>query len=316
MSACVETWQESLAEVKETISCATEDADEIVKKPLRQTLRNSGKLLRPSMVLWAASLDGRRADRSVIKAAAAVELLHTSSLIHDDIIDDGEVRRGLPSVHSLFGNSVAVYTGDYTIVKCYKLLHESGNDGLIYDFILASEKLCKSEIIQYQNRGKELSEKSCRRIAAGKTGALFALSLKIGGILAGLNEDLCNELACLGENFGIAFQFADDCLDYKEKGSINKNVLSDLRHGLYTMPLVLALKKDDGTLRELLSQDLTDDRAEKICALVHELGGISAAKAQVRESIKSCRKYLSHFSQMQGGEFMANLLDYTEEQNR
>jgi len=307
---------QELLEVSQVIDEATDDASELIKAPLKQTFRSNGKLLRPAVMLWAAKCGKCQGKMRLIKAAAAVELLHVSSLIHDDIIDDGQVRRGFPCVHSVFGNSVAVYTGDFTIIKSYKLLHNSGSDDLIYDFILATEKLCKSDIMQYQKRGTEISEREYIKIASGKTGALFGLSMKIGAKLGGLSDELCERFSKLGETFGIAFQIADDCLDYTDDGTVNKSILGDIRQGLYTMPLILALQKDDGSLRALLSQERSEENLAAICRKVHELGGIKESKAKVQELIRQCRKMLSTLPLKPANHYFSNLLDGMEEQNK
>ena len=303
-----------LEPVLETIRETTDDADELVKKPLRQTLKNSGKLLRPSLLIWAARCGGSWDTASVTAASAALEVLHTSTLIHDDIIDDGTVRRGLPCVHSVFGNSVAVYTGDYIIVKCFKLLHDSGNDALIYDFVMASEKLCKSEIVQYQNRGREIDSREYTRIAAGKTGALFALALASGAKLGGFKEADCRRFARLGEDFGIAFQIADDCLDFRAEGSVIKNVLGDLRQGLYTMPVILALENDDGRLRALLREERTEETLSRIRQAVLELGGIRDAGRRVLALIGKCRRELAELPAGRDNNYFTRMLNSLEEQ--
>lgn len=308
------TLEQDITEIAGIIGEATDDADELIRKPLRQTFRNHGKLLRPSLMVWAAGCGTCRQRRKLLMAGAAVELLHTASLIHDDIIDDGQIRRGLPAVHSLFGNSVAVYTGDFTIIRSYKLLHDSGNDDLIYDFILATEKLCKSDIVQYQNRGNELAEKDYIRIAAGKTGALFALSMKIGARLGGLKESVCERFGELGETFGVAFQINDDCLDYRMDGSVNKSTLSDLRQGIYNLPLILALQKDDGALRALLASELTEETLLAISEKVVELGGIDAARERVKQYLAKCRKLLNALPGTSSGAYFSNLLNRMEEQ--
>lgn len=308
--------KEDLREVSLVIDEATNDADSMVKAPLKQTFRNNGKLLRPSFMLWSARCGRSAKKRPLLMAAAAVELLHVSSLIHDDIIDDGTVRRGVPCVHSVFGNSVAVYTGDFTIIKSYKLLHDSGNDDLIYDFILATEKLCKSDIKQYRNRGNEISERDYMKIAAGKTGALFALSMKIGAKLGGLSDEICERFSQLGECFGIAFQIADDCLDYTVDGTVNKSVLGDLKQGLYTMPLILALKKDDGSLRSLLEKERTEENLAEICSKVHQFGGLEMSRRKVLELTGRCRALLRALPVTAENNYFSNLLDGMEEQNK
>lgn len=305
-----------LEPVLQIIQETTDDADELVKKPLRQTLKNSGKLLRPSLLMWAARC-GKAADRaSIVAASAALELLHTSTLIHDDIIDDGTVRRGLPCVHSLFGNSVAVYTGDYIIAKCFKLLHDSGNDALVYDFVMASEKLCKSEIVQYQNRGREIGRGEYMKIAAGKTGALFSLALTSGAKLGGLDDSVSKRFGRLGENFGIAFQIADDCLDFKPDGSVNKDVMGDLRQGLYTMPVILALEKDDGRLRALLREERTEENLSEVRGAVIALGGIQDAKGMALSIITDCRRELNKLPVSRENNYFTRMLNSLEEQEK
>ena len=305
-----------LDNVVRLINTVTNDADDLVKKPLKQTLINSGKLLRPSLLLWAASCGGSSNKDSVVSVASALELLHISTLIHDDVIDKGTTRRGLPCVHSLFGNSVAVYTGDYIIVKCFQLLHDTGNDNLIYDFVMASEKLCKAEIIQYQSKEREIKESTYITIAKGKTGALFALAMSCGARLAGFGEDVCIQFAELGEQFGIAFQIADDCIDYLADGKSGKSSMADVKQGLYNMPMILALKSDDGSLRQLLGSEKNPKNIDSIRDMVILLGGIEAAKKEIISIISDCRVRLGQLPIINEDSYFSSLLDSMEEKYR
>ena len=287
--------QEEISQVRELIWNLINSEEKLVRGPLQQTFINEGKLLRPALMLWAARSGNCSDKANLIKAAAAIELLHVATLVHDDIIDEGDLRRGVPSVRAAYGNQVAVYAGDSLLMKSIKLLHENVEGEIIGDFIKSIDSVFKGEILQYQNRCNEITLDEYLQIVSGKTGSLFALAMGVGASFGGFDTRIKDEFYRLGMEFGIVFQMADDCIDYsKTMEKAGKNVQNDLKQGIYTMPILMALKNDDGHLRNLLKKLFLEGTALKeIRKEVALMGGIQLANEEIRNRINGCREILS-----------------------
>ena len=310
--------ENELNDVKTLIRSIVDFEEEMVCRPMQQSFINGGKLLRPALMIWAAKC-GKYGDYSkLIRTAATIELLHVASLVHDDVVDEGTVRRGVPSVHGKFGPQIAVYTGNSLLIRCMKLLHENVESDMISDFIISLESLFKGEILQYQNRGHEISLEEYLRIASGKTGSLFALAMRIGAAYAGFDHDVREKYSQLGMEFGIVFQIVDDYIDYtKSCKEAGKTIDSDLKQEIYSMPMILALRKDEGRLRKLLRKPrLEKDVLNEIKQEVYSLGGIDLVKEEIKSRLHFCKEKL-HFLQgcgMNENDVFLNLLNRMESQ--
>lgn len=250
------------------------DSDPLVKWPVSQTVQKKGKLLRPMLLVLTAKC-GAYDKKSAVIAAAALELMHIASLIHDDIVDEGAKRRGTVSVQSKFGKDAAVYAGDYTIARSVRLLTELEDLALVTMFVEAMTNVCRGELKQHACRYKVLSTEEYIRIVTNKTGELFGLSLEAGGYLAGIDRDVCKELGKIGRMVGVAYQIYDDCLDYAFTDSIAlKDTQKDISQGSYTAPLLCAMEVDtSGKLENLLEGPMTEEVIDAIQQAVRDLHG-------------------------------------------
>lgn len=256
------------------------DSDPLVKWPVSQTVQKKGKLLRPMLLVLTAKC-GAYDKKSAVIAAAALELMHIASLIHDDIVDEGAKRRGTVSVQSKFGKDAAVYAGDYTIARSVRLLTELEDLALVTMFVEAMTNVCRGELKQHACRYKVLSTEEYIRIVTNKTGELFGLSLEAGGYLAGIDRDVCKELGKIGRMVGVAYQIYDDCLDYAFTDSTAlKDTHKDIIQGSYTAPLLCAMEFDNsGKLETLLRSPMTEENIQKIQQTVMQLRGPEIAMA-------------------------------------
>ncbi|GAA2955272.1 polyprenyl synthetase family protein [Lactobacillus kefiranofaciens subsp. kefirgranum] len=205
---------------------------------------NGGKYLRPSLLLLAARAVGK-VDEQTIKLGASIEILHMATLIHDDIIDDSDKRRGAVSIQAAFGKDVAVYTGDLLFTDFFDLMLGAINE---HDYFVRNaqtmRQILNGELGQMGQRfNLKQTLNSYISDVRGKTAALFRLAAEEGAHFAGGNHAQTMALANFAENLGIAFQIVDDLLDYNGGAQMNKPTLEDLATGVYSLPLLLALDK-------------------------------------------------------------------------
>ncbi|MBO0471438.1 polyprenyl synthetase family protein [Enterococcus sp. DIV0242_7C1] len=254
-----------------------------VEKAVMSMIHSGGKLLRPAYQLLFSQFGEQRDAKKAIALAAAIELLHTATLIHDDIVDEADIRRSLPTIRSQFGNSTAVYAGDYLFVSCFKLLADySSSLKSIQLNSRSMEKILSGELGQMDNRyNVDMTIDQYLENISGKTAELFSLSCFVGAYESGSSERFAKNCGKIGENIGLAFQIIDDVLDYTQSTEqIGKPVLEDVRQGVYSLPLLYALEEGRETLLPYLEkgENLTDNETDKIYELVHSFGGVSKAQ--------------------------------------
>ena len=254
-----------------------------VENAVLSMIHSGGKLLRPAYQLLFSQFGEKRDTKKAVALAAAIELLHTATLIHDDIVDDADIRRSLPTIRSQFGNSTAVYAGDYLFVSCFKLLADySSSLKSIQLNSRSMEKILSGELGQMDNRyNLDTTIDQYLENISGKTAELFSLSCFVGAYESGNSERFAKNCGKIGENIGLAFQIIDDVLDYTQSPEqIGKPVLEDVRQGVYSLPLLYALEEGRETLLPYLEkrEALTETETNKIYELVHSFDGV--AKAQ------------------------------------
>ncbi len=273
-----------LKKISEYFIRIMDDTPALIREDLKIMFETPGKMLRPAFVLMSAS-SGSRVSDNLYPVAAAVELLHSATLVHDDIIDYSPERRGRPSLHSRMGIKRAVLAGDYLLAKAMELASGAHKDGLVEAVNTAVSRLCLSEIDQDSGQGQYFIDRETyyRRIN-GKTAELFALSCKVGAVLGGSGNTVCDTFYNIGKNFGTAFQIYDDVLDYT--GSADKTGKppgNDLKDGIPTLPLILALENGDRALERLCRSRFRLKRAEAIRRKVIS-GGFTRKAADIGDS--------------------------------
>ena len=254
-----------------------------VESAVLDMIHAGGKLLRPAYQLLFAQFGPEQDEKKATALAASIEMLHTATLIHDDIVDDSELRRGLPTIRSTFGNDTAVYAGDYLFICCFKLLSDYSTSLRSLQLNSRSmEKILDGELGQMDDRYKldQTVEEYLENIS-GKTAELFALSCSVGAFESGNSERFTKKAGMIGQNIGIAFQIMDDLLDYDAASdTLGKPVLEDVRQGVYSLPLIYAINQDNEELQHLLEKknQLTAEDALAVQRLVHQLGGTTYAQ--------------------------------------
>ncbi|GAA3010417.1 polyprenyl synthetase family protein [Tetragenococcus solitarius] len=254
-----------------------------VKKALLEMIGAGGKLLRPAYQLLFSQFGPEQDRQKSVALAAAIEMLHTATLIHDDIVDDASLRRNLPTISAKFDNNTAVYAGDYLFVACFKLM--SGYTSSLRSLqnnALSMEKILSGELGQMEDH-YNLSMTVDEYLAniSGKTAELFALSCSVGAFENGTTQLFAKNVSDIGHHIGMAFQIIDDILDYTQpKTEIGKPVLKDVRQGIYTLPLIYALQTKRESLVPFLEKKerMSETDIQEIYRLVNDLGGVTKAQ--------------------------------------
>lgn len=239
---------------------------------MNYALGNSGKRFRPLLTLLSAGLcnyEGVHAET----AAAFIEFIHNATLLHDDVVDVSEMRRGKPSANMVFSNAASVLVGDFLYTRAFQLMVRTGNASVLDTMATATNLVASGEVMQLSNmHNPDIDEQSYYRVIELKTAVLFSAACKVAAQLAGMDEDHINALAEYGKKLGMAFQIMDDVLDYT--GDIEKTgklIGDDLAEGKPTMPLIRAreqlVEKDKNRLREVIEQGDREAISEVISLL-------------------------------------------------
>ena len=270
---------EALEKVSGIIRSSSASENPVISSGLTALFSGKGKLLRPGLFLMAARFGKPREKH--YKLAAALEMLHMATLIHDDVIDDSPLRRGLPTVHTRFGKRDAVLIGDYLLSRCFLITAEYTSPQNSLNLSRLISIICTMEIEQNNDRFRSnVSLRSYLRKILGKSALLFSLACYAGAHEAKAPQEVCQRLRRIGYNIGIAFQIIDDILDYMGNEEVVRKPLgNDIAAGLITLPALCALPLDSsGTLRDIFSQAaFTAEDGARIFTLVRQSGGPQAA---------------------------------------
>jgi len=228
-------------------------------------LESGGKRIRPVLLLLASELVGYTGPRRV-DVAAAIELLHTATLLHDDVVDMSELRRGQPSANALWGNRRAVLGGDFFLARACSLIVDVGSFDVLWVFSNAIKNLADGELLQLERSfGLEVTETQYNAIISAKSAALLEASCECGAIVADVTRAERRKVAEYGRELGMAFQLRDDALDYDTRVSaLGKRPYDDLREGKVTLPLLLALKRATPAERNAIGALLKQDDREAL----------------------------------------------------
>jgi len=299
----------ALAEVKAYIRDAIDDAEPMIKTPILEVLDAGGKMLRPALVMMGAGFG--KADRERI--AASVELLHMATLIHDDIIDEAALRRGVESVQSKYTKQVAVLVGDYIFAKTFDLLAGDYPAEMLKQLSGSILKICQGELSQFTNRyNQDITYDDFVEIIAGKTAALFSMSLFSGAFEAKAKQTDIQRLVKVGYCLGMMFQIVDDCLDYSgDETTLGKSAVNDIKQGYITLPLFFALQAESGNqLHKLVFEsELSDADIARIKALVIENGGLNMAKEKVQSYAGDAKEALKRLKKNKDREALGYLIE-------
>jgi len=247
-----------------------------------------GKRLRPMLTLAAARLCGYSGDRH-FGLAAAVEFIHTATLLHDDVVDESGLRRGRETANAIWGNKASVLVGDFLFTRAFQLMVECGSLEVLAILSRASAVIAEGEVSQLTtSNDTTTTEQAYLDVIRGKTAELFAAAARVGGVIAGRPRAECDALESYGMNLGIAFQLVDDALDYSAKQvELGKTIGDDFREGKLTLPVILAFMRGDESERTfwrrvLEDQDQRDGDLDDAVRLMERHGTLAGTLARAR----------------------------------
>ena len=238
----------------------------LIQKMSDHHLRSGGKRLRALLTLESAKLTGYKEDNRDINLAACVELIHSATLLHDDVIDESELRRGVKTANSVWGNQSSILVGDYLLSRCFEMMVEDGDLEVLKLLSSTSSKIAQGEVLQLQHKGEaDLLEETYIDIINLKTASLFSAATKTGACLSGSNEKEKKALESYGRNLGLAFQIADDALDFYAKEKLfGKEIGKDFFEGKVTLPMIIIFQKGNEEEKKFLNEIMKKEkRTEK-----------------------------------------------------
>ncbi len=293
----------------------------LMNEVINTYLESKGKQIRPILVLLCAKLFGP-VPRKAIDAAASLELLHNASLIHDDVVDESQKRRGLPTINHLYDNRIAVLTGDYFVSCALACSVRTNQMAIIASLGVLGRELARGEIDQLSNaREHRLDEDAYFEVIRRKTASLFYACMQVGALAAGACEADVERLGQFGEKLGLCFQIKDDIFDYFEDKVIGKPTGNDLREGKLTLPLIHAITQGKGEENERMRALLNEEHlsAESVHTLIEYAkreGGIDYAYETMKRIRNEAVALLEGFPPSETVDALISILDYTIEREK
>lgn len=276
-----------------------------------------GKGVRPIMTLLAAKLLSGAATAATMDGAVALELVHNASLMHDDVVDRSDLRRGAQTINRVWDNRVAVLMGDFFLSKSLMRIHASGRPEMLNALAEMVTRLSEGELAQLSGaNARSTDEAAYMRVIADKTASMFAACMKIGAISVGAGDEEQQALAAIGEEMGLIFQMRDDLFDYLPSAEMGKPSGHDIREGKVTLPLIYAFRTADAEECEAMHlllenpESLTDDEVARLVAFAERTGGIDYTHRRMEEIAASVRHRLAAFADAEPRRALLLLVDY------
>ena len=307
---------DDMVEVNRLIVARLESRVDLIPQLAGHLVSAGGKRVRPMLTLIAASLCGYQGTRHH-GLAAAVEFIHTATLLHDDVVDQSDLRRGNATANAVWGNKPSVLVGDFLFARAFQLMVEDGSIDVLRILSDASAVIAEGEVAQLITANDtETTEAAYMEVITAKTATLFAAAAELGAIVADRSDAEAANLRSYGENLGIVFQLVDDVLDYNARETdLGKNVGDDFRDGKITLPVVLAFERggtDEKTFwqRTLEDGDQTDDDFSEALALMQRHGTLKDSMTRATDYANRAKSALANFPDSPAKSAMLDLVDF------
>lgn len=281
----------------------------LISSIAKHLLKSRGKRIRPA-ILFLTSRAGKYYSEHTVDVSLSIELVHTATLLHDDVVDDADMRRGTETVNFKWTNLISVLMGDYLFAKAFRLLSVVGSAELFEAISLATERVSVGELRQIEETSNyNLSEEEYIKIISDKTAALFSVACEVGPILTSQSSEVRKRFATFGEKIGVAFQIADDLLDFVGDAHVTgKEPGNDVLTGKVTLPLIYSLRTADrtkaGDMIDILNNGVNKTGFLKILKYVTETGGIEYA---YRRAAEIAQEGLSAVKDLEDSEYVKAL---------
>ena len=271
--------------------------DGMLESVLSHIRQRGGKRMRPMLILLTAKNYGEVSSVTQ-NAALGLELLHTASLVHDDVVDESDQRRGQPSVNAEYNNKVAVLVGDYILSTALLRVALSDNHEIVQELAELGRTLAAGEILQLSNiSNQEISEDVYYQVIDKKTAVLFEACCKLGAISVGAPRDVIEKAAKFGHNIGMIFQIRDDIFDYYDSAEIGKPTGNDMLEGKLTLPIIYSLTHYENAAvlnlaKKVKSGTINNDEIAILIEFAKQYGGIKYAEKKMEEFAKECQSFI------------------------
>src|SRR5687767_1978113 len=282
---------------------------------------NGGKRLRPMLLLLTAKLVGEPSD-SAVRLAAVMEMVHTATLVHDDVIDSAQSRRGKPSANVLWGNQTCVLGGDWLYMQAFQVALRERNFTILDILISLTQKMVEGELLQLDRIGRiDITEADYVELVDRKTASLFEACARLGALVGGADESAESRLADYGWNLGMAFQLVDDVLDFTSRESVlGKPVGNDLREGKVTLPLIYALQECTPVEHEMIATVLRDGSYDnvplpRVLQLIDRYGAVEKARLRAHQFTEKARMLMAAFPESATQRALHNVTDLITERD-
>ena len=314
--------EDKLILVEEKIKNKLSSEVDLVQKMCDYHLTTGGKRLRALLTLGSSKLCGYLKGGRDINLAACVELIHGATLLHDDVIDNSDIRRGKKTTNLIWGNQSSILAGDYLLSRCFEMMVEDGNLEVLKLLSSTSAKIAQGEILQLQHKGEvDMLEETYLKIISSKTAVLFSAATKVGAILSEKNNKEKEALEFYGKNLGLTFQIADDALDYNSHiNSFGKKVGNDFFEGKITLPIILLFQRSSDSekkqLESIFKQDIRSaDDLTIILSLISKYKIISQCYKKAEHFINLASNSLSIFKDSEEKKIFENLTSFSLERS-
>lgn len=310
-----------LEQFKELFDSSLTNSNPLLQEVISHIKQRKGKMMRPILVLLIAKLFGK-VSSSTLHAAVALELLHTASLVHDDVVDESVERRGQASVNALYNNKVSILVGDYLLATCLVQAAYSNNHDVIKVVSKLGQDLSEGELLQLSNvSNREVLETVYFDVIKKKTAALFSACTQSAAYSAGASVEEVEMARLFGEYIGICFQIKDDIFDYYEDSNVGKPTGNDMREGKLTLPVIYALRTASSEVgKELVPRvktgNATDEEIAQLIEFAKQYGGIEYAVQTMSEYHLKAIRLLDRFPESDVKSSLLSFLDYVVERNK
>ena len=314
--------EEKLILVEEKIKNKLISEVDLVQKISDYHIKTGGKRLRALLTLGSSKLCRYLKGGRDINLAACVELIHGATLLHDDVIDNGDMRRGKKTTNVIWGNQSSILAGDYLLSRCFEMMVEDGNLEILKLLSSTSAKIVQGEILQLQHKGEvDMLEETYLKIISSKTAVLFSAATKVGAILAERNNKEKEALEFYGKNLGLTFQIADDTLDYNSNINLfGKNTGNDFYEGKITLPIILLFQQANDSEKKQLENIFNKNiRSENdfsdVLKLILKYKIISKCYKKAEHFINLASNSLSIFKDTREKKILENLTSFSLERS-
>ena len=314
--------EDELNQVNQLIKYKLTSEIDLIHKMTNYHFKSGGKKIRPLLTLGAAKLCSYKDGNRDINLAACVELIHNATLLHDDVIDDSDLRRGIKTSNAIWGNQSSILVGDYLLSRCFEMMIEDGSQEVLKLLSSTSSKIAQGEVLQLEYKGEiDILEETYFDIINSKTAALFAAASRIGACITDRNKKEKDALESYGRNIGLAFQIADDALDYYSTKTIfGKEIGKDFYEGKVTLPIIFVYQKancDERNSLEKIFRKINRSKKEfqEIQNLIKKYDTITACFNRAEYFVNISYNALSIFNPSKEKTILQNLTSFSLERS-